>query len=325
MKAMTSRRYGGPEVLRLEAVESSDPGPNQLRIRVRASSVNAVDWHFLRGKPVLVRLEYGLLRPKNTILGYDYAGTVDAVGDGVTRFRPGDEVFGGTDGFSLGAFAEYLIVSEHGFVARKPGNVTVEQAAAVPGAAVAALIGLRERGGLKPGQNVLINGTSGGVGTFAVQIAKAFGARVTGVCSTRNVEMVRRLGADRVVDYARTDFTRTGESCDLLLDNVGNRAVGDMLRTVLPGGTVVIVGFTNMRLMLDQSIRGPAAAKARRIHWSNPSSEVPGPEHADMLAQLLEGGRMVPEIETMYPLEELPTAMRRFETDHARSKIVITV
>jgi NADPH:quinone reductase-like Zn-dependent oxidoreductase len=325
MKAMTCRKYGGPDVLRLEEIERPEPGSNELRVRVKASSVNAVDWHFLRGKPVLVRLQYGLLRPKNTILGYDFAGTVEAVGGGVTRFQPGDDVFGGTEGFGLGGFAEYACIPEDGFVARKPGNVTFEQAAAVPGAAVAALIGLRERGGVRSGQTVLVNGASGGVGTFAVQIAKAFGARVTGVCSTRNVEMVRRLGAGHVVDYTRDDFTRTGETYDLLLDNVGNRRVADMLRTVRPGGTVVIVGFTNMRLMLQQSIRGPGAAKARDVTWSKPASEEPGPEHADTLAELLETGRVVPEIEATYPLNELPAAMRRFETEHARSKIVITM
>lgn len=325
MKAMTCRKYGSPDVLRLEEVDKPVPRPGELLVRVKASSVNAVDWHFLRGKPILVRLQYGFLRPKNTILGYDFAGTVDAVGDGVTRFQPGEDVFGGTEGFGLGAFAEYARVPAGGFVTRKPDNVTFEQAAALPGAAVAALIGLRERGRVQAGQTVLVNGASGGVGTFAVQIAKSFGAEVIGVCSTRNVDMVRRLGADHVVDYTRDDFTRTGETCDLLLDNVGNRRVGDMLRAVRPGGTVVIVGFTNMRLMLQQTIRGPGAAKARGITWSKPASEEPGSEHADTLAQLLETGDIVPEIEVTYPLEEVPAAMRRFETDHARSKIVVTM
>ncbi|MEJ2215741.1 MAG: NAD(P)-dependent alcohol dehydrogenase [Gemmatimonadota bacterium] len=324
MKAMTCRKYGSPDILRLEEVDKPVPRPGELLVRVKASSVNAVDWHFLRGKPILVRLQYGFLRPKNTILGYDFAGTVDAVGDGVMRFQPGDDVFGGT-GFGLGAFAEYARAPADGFVARKPDNVTFQQAAAVPGAAVAALIGLRERGRVQAGQTVLVNGASGGVGTFAVQIAKSFGAEVIGVCSTRNVDMVERLGASHVVDYTRDDFTRAGETYDLLMDNVGNRTVPDMLRAVRPGGTVVVVGFTSMRLMLQQSIRGPGAAKARGITWSKPASEEPGSEHADTLKHLLETRRIVPEIEATYPLEELPAAMRRFETEHSRSKIVVTM
>lgn len=324
MRAMTSRRYGSPDVLRLEEVETPVPGPNELLVRVRASSVNAVDWHFLTGRPILVRLQYGLLRPRNAVLGYDFAGRVEQVGSGVTRFAPGDEVFGGLD-FGLGAFAEYVCLPEDGFVARKPANLTFEQAASVPGAAVAALIGLRERGGLQPGQRVLINGASGGVGTFAVQIARALGGKVAGVCSTRNVEMVRKLGADHVVDYTREDFTRTGETCDLLLDNVGNRTVSDMLRVLGPGGTVVVVGFTNMRLMLQQSVLGPRAARARGVTWSPPSSVEPGPEHAETLAGLLEHGDIVPEVETRYPFEQLPDALRHILTGRARAKISVTM
>ena len=260
MKAMVSRRYGSPDVLRLEELEAPVPRANEILVRVRATSVNAVDWHFLTGTPILVRLQYGLRRPRSPILGYDFAGRVEAVGGAVTRFAPGDEVFGGTD-FSLGTFAEYVRVAADGFVAKKPAGVTFEQAAAVPGAAVAALIGLRERGRVRPGQRVLINGASGGTGTFAVQIARAMGARVTGVCSTRNVEMVRRLGAEDVVDYTREDFTRRGEIYDLLLDNVGNRSVPAMLRCLRPGGTVAVVGFTSMALMLQQSLLGPLAAR----------------------------------------------------------------
>lgn len=324
MRAMVCRRYGSPDVLGFEDVERPVPGENELLVRVRASSVNAIDWHFLRGKPIMVRLQHGLLRPKNRILGYDMAGRVEEVGDGVTQFEPGDDVFGGM-GFGLGAFADYACIAEDAFVAKKPENVTFEQAGAVPGAAVAALIGLRERGNVQPGQKVLINGSSGGTGTFAVQIARALGAEVTGVCSTRNLEMVRRIGADHVVDYTRDDFTRTGETYDLLLDNVGNRSVRDMLRALRPGGTVVIVGYTNMRLMLQQSILGPRAAKARGLTWSKPASEEPATEHADALKALLENGDVVPEIETSYTLEELPEAIRHIETGHARAKIVITM
>jgi len=324
MRAMVCRRYGSPDVLGLEDVERPVPKPSEILVRVAASSVNAADWHFLRGKPILVRLQYGFLRPKNTILGYDFAGRVETVGRNVTRFEPGDDVFGGL-GFGLGAFAEYACIPEDGFLARKPDNLTFEQAAAVPGGAVPALIGLRERGRVRPGQAVLVNGSSGSVGTFAVQIAKALGAEVTAVCSTRNVEMVRRLGADDVVDYTNADFARLGRQWDLLLDNVGNRSVRDMVRAVRAGGAVAIVGFTNMRLMLQQSILGPRAAKKHGINWSPPDSREPGPEHADALKVMLENGSVVPEIEARYTLEQLPDAMRHIETGHARAKIVVTI
>jgi NADPH:quinone reductase-like Zn-dependent oxidoreductase len=319
---MVCRTYGAPDVLRLEEMDAPVPGPGELLVRVRASSVNAIDWHFLRGSPVLVRLRYGLRRPRNTILGYDFAGTVETVGESVTRFRRGDDVFGGM-GLGLGAFAEYACVPADGFVARKPTNLSFEAAATVPGAAVAALIGLRERGRLRPGHRVLVNGASGGTGTFAVQIARAMGAQVTGVCSTGNVETVRRLGASRVVDYTLEDFTRIAEGYDLLLDNVGNRAPRDMVRVVRPGGSVVIVGFTRMGLMLRQSLLGPRLARRRGIRWSKPASEEPGPEHADTLRRFLEAGTVVPAIETTYPFHELPAALRHIETGHARAKIGI--
>ena len=324
MRAMVYNRYGPPDVLHLKEIERPVPKDNELLVKIEASSVNAVDWHFMRGSPVLVRLQYGMFRPKNTVLGYDFAGRIEQVGGNVTQFKPGDEVFGGL-GFGLGGFSEYACIPENAFVSTKPPTVGFEQAAAVPGAAVAALIGLRHRGRVQPGQRVLINGSAGGTGTFAVQIAKACGAEVTAVCSTRNVEMVRRLGADHVVDYRQEDFTRTGETYDLLLDNVGNRRVPDMVRALRDGGTVVIVGFTNMRLMLQQSILGPRAAKARNITWSKPASAEPSRDHADALKELLESGTIIPEIEKVYPLEELPEAMRLIETGHARAKIVITL
>ena len=231
MNAMVCRRYGPPEVLHMEPRERPVPAHNEVLVRVRASSVNAIDWHFLTGKPFLVRLQYGLLRPRNAVLGYDFAGLVEEVGSQVTRFGRGDEVFGGV-GLGLGAFAEYVCIREDAFIATKPATTSFEQAAAVPGAGVAALLGLRERGHVRSGQRVLVNGASGGVGTFAVQIARALGAEVTGVCSTRNADMVRSLGADRVIDYTRQDFTRNGGSYDLLLDNVGNRTAAALLRPV---------------------------------------------------------------------------------------------
>ncbi len=324
MKAMIFEKYGSPDVLHLEDIEKPIPRRNELLVKVEAASVNAIDWHFLRGKPILVRLQYGFLRPKARVLGYDMAGRVEQVGQDVTQFKPGDDVFGGM-GFGLGAFAEYACIPEDGFVAGKPDNITYEQAAAVPGAAVAALIGLRDRGNLQAGQKVLINGASGGTGTFSVQIAKALGADVTGVCSSRNVEMIQSLGADHVIDYTVDDFTTTGQTYDLLLDNVGNRSPSDMLRVIRPGGTCVIVGYTGMGLMLRQSILGPRLAKARGITWAKPAAGDPGREHADSLKKLLETGEVVPKIEKRYPLVDLPAAMRHIETGHARAKITIAV
>jgi NADPH:quinone reductase-like Zn-dependent oxidoreductase len=324
MKAMVLDRYGSPDLHHLADVAKPVPNDNDLLVKVHASSVNASDWHFQRGKPILVRLQFGLFRPKIHVLGYDMAGTVEQVGGNVSRFKVGDEVFGGL-GFVNGGFAEYARISADGFVAHKPSNVTFEQAGCVPGAGVAALIALRERGNIKPGRHVLINGSSGGVGTFSVQIAKALGAEVTAVCSTGKVDMVKKLGADHVIDYTRRDFCGSGQSCDLLLDNVGNRTVSDMLRVVRPGGTVVIVGFTTMRLMLQQSILGPGAAKRRGVHWDKPSSREPGREHAETLGELMAAGKVVAEIEKTYSLEELPEAMRRIESGHAMSKIGIRV
>lgn len=324
MKAMVCRRYGSPDALHPEEVETPIPGDGEVLVRVRACSVNTIDWHFLTGKPILVRLQYGMLRPRSPVLGYDFAGRVERVGGSVTRFAAGDEVFGGV-GLGLGAFAEYVCIREDAFMARRPAALSFEQAAAVPGAGVAALIGLRERGGARPGQRILVNGASGGVGTFAVQIARALGAEVTGVCSTRNLEMVCRLGAHHVIDYTREDFTRNGGSYDLVLDNVGNRTATELLRPVRAGGRVVVLGFTSMRLMLQQSLLGPWAARARGVDWSKPASEEPGPEHAETLRTFLEDGDVVPEIEASYSFEQIPDAMRHIMTGHARSKLVVSM
>lgn len=244
MRAVVRHAYGGPEVLRVEAVEKPVPTDDQLRIRVHAASINPLDWHYLRGAPYLMRLDSGLTRPTSPRLGVDFAGTVEAVGRNVSGFKPGDEVFGGRNG----ALAEYVCVSPRAVVA-KPANVTFEQAAAVPIAAVTALQGLRDRGKLRAGEKVLINGASGGVGTFAVQIAKVLGAEVTGVCSTRNVELVRSLGADRVVDYTRETFTEGAERYDLILDMVGNHDLLDLRRVLKPEGRYVMIGGSSGRWM----------------------------------------------------------------------------
>ena len=324
MKAMMCRKYGPPNVLRLEEVEKPVPKESELLVKVKASSVNALDWHFLRGKPFLVRLQYGFFRPKNRILGYDIAGSVVAVGKNVTRFKPGDEVFGGL-GFGLGGFAEYACVAEDGFLALKPSGTTFEEAAAVPAAAVTALKGLRDNGQIQPGQKVLINGAAGGVGTFAVQIAKSFDTEVTGVCSSQNLDMVRSIGADKVIDYTKEDFTRNGQTYDLVLDNVGNRSVSDLMRTLSPTGTCVIVGFTSMGRMLMQSILAPSGTKATDRKILRASSEEPNREDILFLKGLLESSKVVPTIDRQYPLEQLAEAIGYVETGHARAKVVVTM
>src|SRR6266849_2973587 len=238
MKAIVHCEYGSPDVLKLEDIEKPTPGDDQVLVRVRAASVNPLDWHYIRGTPYFMRLGAGLRKPKVTRLGVDFAGTVEAVGRSVKRFQPGDEVFGGR----TGAFAEYVSVREDRAVVLKPANLTFEQAASVPIAAITALQGLRDKGKVQPGQKVLINGASGGVGTFAVQIAKSFGAEVTGVCSTRNVDMVRSIGADHVVDYTQEDFTRSGRQYDLMVDCIGNRSLSACMSVLTPKGTYVVVG-----------------------------------------------------------------------------------
>ena len=324
MKAMVLTKYGSPDVLQLKEVEKPVPKDNELLVKVHAASVNALDWHFLRGKPLLVRLQYGLFKPKVRVLGYDISGRVEAVGKKVTLFQPEDEVFGGL-GFGLGGFAEYACVAEDGFVAQKPSGTTFEEAASVPGAAVAALKGLRDKGHIQSGQKVLINGAAGGVGTFSVQIAKAFDTEVTGVCSTRNLDMVRSIGADKVVDYTQEDFTRSGHTYDLILDNVGNRSVSDLMRALNPTGICVIVGFTSMRRMLMQSILAPRVSKTGGRKIVPASSEDPNRQELLFLKELLETHKVVPTIDRRYPLSELADAIRYVETGHARAKVVITM
>lgn len=241
MKAIVSRCYGPPEALKLEEIAKPIPEDNQVLVKVRAAAVNPLDWHYMRGEPYVMRLMSGLGQPADARVGVDFAGTVEAVGKSVTRFKPGDEVFGGRSG----AFAEYIAVREDRALVLKPANLTFEQAASVPIAAVTALQGLRDKGRVQAGQKVLINGASGGVGTFAVQIAKSFGADVTGVCSTRNVELVRSIGADHVIDYTQEDFTQGEERYDLILDNVGNRSLSDLRRVLKDSGALVIVGASS--------------------------------------------------------------------------------
>ena len=314
MKAIVYQKYGSPDVLELQEIEKPAVTDGELLVRVLAASVNPLDWHFMRGAPLVVRAMAGLLKPKRKILGADFAGRVEEVGGKVTQFQPGDEVFG--SGNPLGAFAEYLCVPEDRVVL-KPANLTHEEAASVPVAALTALQGLRDKGKIQPGHNALINGASGGVGTFAVQIAKSFGAEVTGVCSTRNLDMVRSIGADRVVDYSNEDFTRTGARYDLIFDLVGNRSGSDYRRALQANGIYVTAG----------------GGSVVRTQWmvmtggKNMVSMFTKPNREDMgfIRELLEAGKVTPVIDRRYKLSEVPEALRYLEEGHAQGKVVITV
>ena len=328
MKAITQQRYGPPDLLQLSEVEKPAPKPNEVLVRVHAAALNARDWHLMRGDPLVARFAgLGVSAPKTKIRCSDFAGVVEAVGREVTRFRPGDEVYGDLREDD-GALAEYLCAPET-LTERKPSRLTFEQAAAAPLAGCTALAGVRDVAQLRAGQRILINGASGGVGTFAVQIAKALGALVTAVCSSRNVDLVRSLGADRVVDYTREDFTE-GERHDVVLDLVGNRSLGDLRRAVVPGGIVILSGggvsgngkakFAGpMGLML----RGAAVSRFSndRIRLLNVA---PG-KHLAALGELVEAGSVTPVIDRTYPLKEAPEAIRYLEKEHARAKVVIVV
>ncbi len=321
MKAICQYRYGSPDVLELRDVDKPVVGDDGVLVRVSAASVNPLDWHLMRGLPYFVRLMSGLRSPKSSRPGVDVAGHVEAVGANVTQLRAGDEVFGGCDG----AFAEYACGKERHFVP-KPARLTFEQAAAVPIAGCTALQALRDAGRLQPGQRVLINGAAGGVGTFAVQIAKAFGADVTGVCSTRNVEMVRSIGADQVVDYTVEDFARTGQRYDLIVDLVGNHSMSDLRRALTPRGTAILAGGGGGRLL------GPLAQmlKARvlsRFRSQRMLMFLATRNNADLLAlkELIDAGKVKPVIDRTYPLAETAEAIRYLEIGHARGKVIVTV
>ena len=324
MKAIVQDRYGSADVLEFKDVPTPVAGPGEVLVRVRAAAVNAYDWHFMRGDPYLARLVMGLSRPKKAIRGRDYAGVVEAVGDGVTRFTVGDEVYGEVDG----TFAEYAAVAETS-VGVKPKSLTFEQAAAVPLAGNTALIAVRDLAQVRPGQKVLVNGASGGVGTFAVQIAKAYGAEVTAVCGTRNVDLVRGLGADHVVDYRTDDFARTGHRYDAVLDFVANRSLADHRRALTPAGTLVLAGGG---VSEGGSLLGPIALLLRSVVLKPFVSQrvlaltaANSPENLAALAELLDSGKVTPVIERTYPLADAADAIRHVEIEHARSKVVITV
>jgi NADPH:quinone reductase-like Zn-dependent oxidoreductase len=324
MQALVFRQYGGPEVLHVEEVEKPSPKPDQLLIRVHAASLNPFDWHRMRGLPYPVRpMMTGVGRPRFTRLGVDFAGTVEAVGSQVKHFRVGDEVFGAADG----AVAQYVTSSEVG-IALKPENSTFEQAAAVPIAGLTALQGLRDKGQLKAGQKVLINGASGGVGTFAVQIAKSMGAEVTGVCSTRNQELVRRIGADHVVDYTREDVTRGAERFDLVLDMVGSYPLLSYRHVLNPGGTVVVVGALSSDHWIGAMSGWIKVAFIRPFvgqHYEVLMGDVNRTPDLDALAQLMRSGQVTPVIDRTYALADSAEAMRYLEQGHARGKVIIRI
>jgi NADPH:quinone reductase-like Zn-dependent oxidoreductase len=324
MKAITHCEYGGPEVLKVEEIEKPVPNDNQVLVKVRANSVNPLDLT-IRG-PLLLRPLFGLRKPKDTRLGVDYSGTVEAVGKNVTNFKPGDEVFGGKNG----AIAEYICVLADRAVVLKPSNMTFEQAASVPVAAITALQGLRDKGKIQAGQKVLVNGASGGVGSFAVQIAKSFGTEVTGVCSTRNVDLVRSIGADHVIDYTKEDFTKTDQRYDLIYDLVGNHSFSERRHILNPNGICVMAGIggSGWHDGFATRLLGELNAYVRSRFVSEKFiTYIAAFNQKDMmvLADLMQSGKMKPVIDRTYKLSETADALRYLEQGHARGKVVITV
>lgn len=321
MKAFRYERYGPPEVLELREVEKPAATDDGVLVRVHASSVNPVDWHTLTGDPYLVRLQAGLREPKTGMLGVDFAGTVESVGRDVRRFRPGDEVFGGRSG----AFAEYVCVPEGRGVVPKPASLTFEQAAALPVAGITALQALRDKGQIQSGQRVLVNGASGGVGTFAVQIAKALGAEVTGVCSTPNIDLVRSIGADHVVDYRQEDFTLGGERYHLMLDVAGNRSWSDCKRVLEDEAVVVIVGGLKTNRWIGP-LGHVAWVRLVTLHGSRrvfPFLATITKDSLEGIAELVQAGEVTPVIDRGYEFSELPEALRYLGAGHAKAKVVV--
>jgi NADPH:quinone reductase-like Zn-dependent oxidoreductase len=325
MKAIVYCDYGLNN-LKLEQIEKPVPSDDQLLVRVRAASLNPYDWHFVEGTPYVMRaMGVGLRKPKDTRLGVDFAGTVEAVGKNVTQFKPGDEVFGGRGG----AFAEYVCPRATRAVAMKPANISFEEAAAVNIAGITALQGLRDKGKVQAGQKVLINGASGGVGTFAVQIAKSLGAEVTGVCSTRNVDLVKSLGADHVIDYTKQDFTKGAERYDVMLDNVGNRSLSECKGVLTPKGKYVLIGGGGAS---DQGFLGGLGKALWAVVYSKFVNQQMGMMMADanqkdltILADMMQSGKVKAVIDRTYKLDQVPEALRYLEQGHARGKVIITV
>jgi len=318
MKAIVCRKYGSPDVLKYEEIEKPTAGDDEVLIRVRAASVNALDWHLMRGRPHIFRILFGLRKPKITRPGRDVAGQVEAVGRNVTQFKPGDEVFG----VCRGAFAEYACTSESALVI-KPDNVTPEQAASVPVAAITALQGLRDKGRIQRGYKVLVDGASGGVGTFAVQIAKSFGAEVTAVCSTRNVDTERSIGADHIIDYTREDFTKSGQRYDLIIAANAYHSIFDYRRALNQDGIYVMAGGGWVQI-LQAMLLGPFLSLIGSKKMCNFMAKL-NKKDLVFMKELLEAGKVVPVIDRRYPLSEVPEAIRYLEEGHARGKVVITL
>ncbi len=324
MKAIVYRDYGVSN-LKFQDVEKPTPTDDQILVRIHAASVNPLDWHYVEGTPYIMRMGVGLRKPKEIRLGVDFAGTVEAVGKNVTQFKPGDDVFGGRDG----AFAEYVCVRADRAVTLKPASVTFEQAASIPIAAVTALQALRDKAKVRPGQKVLINGASGGVGTFAVQIAKSFGAEVTGVCSGRNVDLVRSIGADHVIDYTKEDFTKGKQQYDAIIDNVANHSLGEYRQVLKPNGVYVMIGGGGAN---EQGLIGIMARPVEAMVVSKFVSQKMGMMLADLnkkdlavLGDLIQTGKVTPVIDRRYKLNEVPDAIRYLEEGHARGKVIINL
>ena len=320
MKAIVYRCYGSPDVLEFADVEKPTPADDEVLVKVVAASVNPLDSVYMRGSPYIMRLVSGLGAPNRTSMGVDFAGTIEAVGKNVKRFKPGDAVFGGRSG----AFAEYVTVPEDRALVLKPANMTFEQAASVPIAAITALQALRDKGKIESGQKVLINGASGGVGTFAVQIAKSFGAEVTGVCSTRNLEMVRSIGADHVIDYKKEDYTESGKRYDLIIDMVGNHGLLANRKALEPDGILVLVGGAKGNWLAP--LMGPIKALLLSPFVDQELGMILAQVRKDdlaILAKLMQAGKVTPVIDRRYRLSEVPAAIRYSEKGHARGKIVI--
>jgi NADPH:quinone reductase-like Zn-dependent oxidoreductase len=326
MKAIVHREYGSPDVLELRDVDTPVARDRDVLVRVHAASVNPADWHLMRGEPYVARLSFGLRRPKDTVPGCDLAGRVEAIGENVTTVQPGDEVFGCPFGHGLGALAEWASVSEE-LLAPKPVNLSFDQAGAVPMAGLTALQGLRDHGRIEAGHKVLIIGASGGVGTFAVQIAKSFGAEVTGVCSTRNLDLVRSIGADHVIDYTREDVDRSAGRYDLVFQVAGTRSPADCRRELTPKGTLVLIsGDSDGRWLGPLSRPIQAVAMSPFIGQRLVTYTVkPKRDDLQFLAELVEWGAATPVIDRTYALGEVPDAMRYLEEGHARGKVVVAV
>ncbi|NIO28634.1 MAG: zinc-binding dehydrogenase [Candidatus Latescibacteria bacterium] len=322
MKAIVYERYGPPDVLQLKEVEKPVPKDNEVLVKIHAASINYMDWGFLRGEPLLVRLWSGLFEPKNRILGADIAGQIEAAGENVKEFQTGDEVFGDISGCGHGGFAEYAAVPDNLLVLKSAG-ISFEEAAAVPVAAITALQGIR-KGQIQPGQKVLINGASGGVGTYAVQIAKSFGTEVTAVCSTTKLDMARSIGADFCIDYTKEDFTQSGQCYDLIVAANGYHSISDYKRALTPEGTLVVTGGS-MAQVFQSMFLGPLISSIGSKKVMNMGVAKPNKEDLTFLKELLESGKVKPILDRCYTLNEVPDALRYFGEGHARGKVVITV